>query len=62
METDSPTLMRPVMFCYRKYNQDLAPGSLLLEFGSQANTLEEAIYTAELVGQSLADLLHELGV
>ena len=62
VETDSPTLMRPVMFCYRKYNQDLAPGSLLLEFGSQANTLEEAIYTAELVGQSLADLLHELGV
>lgn len=62
VETDSPTLMRPVMFCYRKYNQDLTPGSLLLEFGSQANTLEESIYTAQLVGKSLADLLHELGV
>ena len=30
VETDSPTLMRPVMFCYRKYNQDLAPGLSLI--------------------------------
>ena len=45
-------LMRPIFFCYRKYNQDLTRGSLLLEFGSHGNTLEECLYTARLAGQS----------
>lgn len=52
-------LSRPLFFCYRKYNQDLNPATLLLEFGSNSNTLEEAIYTAELTGQIFADLLKE---
>ncbi len=57
IEADYPTLTRPVFFCYRKYNMDLTPGSLLLEFGSNANTLDEAIYSARLVGKSLAQYL-----
>jgi len=52
-----PDLTRPVYFCYRKYNMDLTPGSLLLEFGSNANTLEEAVYSAQMAGQALADLI-----
>ncbi len=59
IETDWPHLTRPIFFCYRKYNMDLTTGSLLLEVGSQANTLEEAVYTAQLVGRSLARLLNE---
>lgn len=57
METDYPTLARPIMFAYRKYNQDLTTGSLLLEMGSHANSLDEAIYCGELVGKSLAKTL-----
>lgn len=59
IERDTPELTRPIFFCYRKYNMDLTTGSLLLEIGSNANTLNESIYTAELVGKSLARLLNE---
>lgn len=52
-------LMRPVMFCNRKYNMDMTPCSLLLEFGSDSNTLEEAMYSGFLVGKSLASLMEE---
>lgn len=57
MESDYPTLTRPILFDYRKYNQDLTTGSLLLEVGGHANTLEEALACGELVGKSLAETL-----
>lgn len=57
IEEKYPQLTRPVFFCYRKYNMDLTTGSLLLEVGSNGNTLEESIYTAELIGDALAQLL-----
>jgi hypothetical protein len=57
MERDYPQLTKPVFFCYRKYNMDLTPGSLLLEFGSNANTLEEAINAARMAGQALSNLI-----
>lgn len=49
-----PGLMRPVYFSHRKYNMDVTPCSVLLEFGSDANTLEEAVYSARLVGTAMA--------
>ncbi len=57
MESDYPGLTRPVMFAYRKYNQNLSTGGLLLEIGAHGNSLEEAVYAGELVGKSLAKLL-----
>lgn len=60
METDYPTLTRPILFDYRKYNQDLTTGSLLIEVGSHGNTLEQAAYAGELFGKSLARVLKEL--
>lgn len=57
VEGDYDGLTRPVLFDYRNYNQQLTTGSLLLEVGGHGNTLEEARYTARLVGQSLAKLL-----
>lgn len=57
MESAYPGLTRPILFSYRKYNQNLSTGALLLEFGSNANTLEESVYSAELAGQALADLI-----
>ncbi len=50
-------LMRPVFFCNRKYNMNVTPCSLLLEFGTDANTLQEAVYSAQLVGNSLVKML-----
>ncbi len=52
-----PGLMRPVFFCHRKYNMDVTPCSLLLEFGTDANTLEEAVYSAQLIGNTLVETL-----
>lgn len=51
---------RPVLFDYRKYNQDLTTGSLLVEFGSQGNTMEEARYAGELFGNALAESIKQL--
>ena len=53
-----PTLMRPVVLCDSRYNQQLCPGSLLLEVGTSGNTLAEALAGvdrfAEIVGPLLA--------
>ena len=50
-------LMRPVFFCNRKYNMHVTPCSLLLEFGTDANTLEEAVYSASLIGKTISEML-----
>ncbi len=50
-------LMRPIFFCQRKYNMDLCPNNLLIEVGSDSNTLDEAAYSGRLLGYSLAKLL-----
>ncbi|HPR40097.1 MAG TPA: stage II sporulation protein P, partial [Oscillospiraceae bacterium] len=59
MESLYPGLTRPILFDYRKYNMDLLPELLLIEIGSTGNTLEEAEYSAELLGQALISLLKE---
>jgi len=51
-------LMKPIYFCERKYNMDVSPCSLLLEFGSDTNTLEEAVYSGALFGDALADMIN----
>ncbi len=51
-----PGFARPVLFDYRNYNQQLTTGSLLIEVGSHGNTLEEAKYAGQLVGQALVSL------
>ena len=58
-EAAAPGLMRPLYFCPRKYNMDICPCSLLLEIGSDANTLEEAIYAGRLLAAALADLIDD---
>ncbi len=52
-------LMRPIFFCNRKYNMNVTPCSLLLEFGTDANTLEEAVYSASLIGKSISEMLNK---
>jgi len=60
METNAPHLTRPVDFCARRYNMHLTRNSVLLEVGSEANTLDEALYAGELAGKALADVLIKL--
>lgn len=58
-ETMYPGLMRPVFFAQRKYNMNLSHCNLLLEMGSDANTLDEAAYSGRLVGTAIAKILDE---
>jgi stage II sporulation protein P len=60
LEQKYPTLARPLSLMSKKYNQSLTTGSLLIEIGTEANTLEEACYSAELVGEALVTLLNSL--
>ena len=55
-----PGLARPVLFDYRNYNQHISTGSLLIEVGSHANSLDEAVYSGELLGDCMADALLQL--
>lgn len=50
-------LMRPLYFCPRMYNMNLTHCSLLLEVGSDSNTLEQAEYAGQCIGNALAKLL-----
>ncbi len=59
VEENYKGLMRPLFFCQRKYNMHVTPCSLLLEMGTDANTLDEAVYSGRLIGDSLAELLEE---
>lgn len=54
-----PGLMRPVLFSQRKYNMDMTRFSLLIEMGSEANTLEEACYSGRMLAAALAALMDE---
>ena len=58
-ETMFSGLMRPVLFLERKYNMDMTRFSLLIEMGSEANTLEEACYSGRMLADALASLMDE---
>lgn len=55
-----PDLMRPMSFSNSKYNMNATKGSLLIEVGTEVNTISEAKYSGKLMGKALAELLPEL--
>lgn len=57
---DRPGLMRPVLFDYRNYNQQLTTGSLLVEIGTHGSTLQQAKNSAGIFSQSLAGMLDNM--
>ena len=60
MENKYPTLARPLVLASSRYNQSLSKGALLIEFGTDMNSLDEAKYSAELVADSLISLLNTI--
>lgn len=54
----SPDLMRPLQTVASRYNQHLSPGWVLVEVGSEGNTVEEAVYSGQILGRTLAKLLN----
>ena len=52
-----PQLMRPIKLCDYRYNQQLTPGSLLLEVGTSGNTLEDALTSVELFAEAVGPIL-----
>ena len=57
LESMFPGLTRPILFDYRRYNQHLMPGALLIEVGGHANSMSEALYAGECIGKALAATL-----
>ncbi|MDR1410107.1 MAG: stage II sporulation protein P [Oscillospiraceae bacterium] len=52
-----PGLARPVFFCQRVYNMDIGKNNLLVEIGTDSNTLDEAAYSGRLLGRALAEVI-----
>lgn len=52
-------ITRPLYFSPRKYNMDLTTCSLLVEVGSDANTLDEAVYTGRCLGKAVSRILEK---
>lgn len=52
-------ITRPLYFCPRSYNMNVSHCSLLVEVGSDSNTLEEAVYTGKCIGTAVAEILEE---
>lgn len=59
LETMFPGITRPLYFSPRKYNMNLTHCSLLVEVGSDANTLEEAVYTGKCIGMALGKIMKD---
>ena len=55
-----PTLARPIALKKERYNQQLTTGSLILEVGSNGNTLDEALRAVRLFADAVAPALTEL--
>lgn len=59
-ENRYPGMTRPMNFTSMQYNMYLTHGSLLIEVGTDANTLDEAVYSGSLLGDVLSDVLNTL--
>lgn len=56
-ESIYPSLCRPINFRSQRFNQQLAPGALIIEVGTNGNTLEEALLGANYFANALSSYL-----
>ena len=59
MNTLWPTLARPIGLRENRYNQQTAPGAMLVEVGSHGTTLQEALAAARMFARALGAVLLE---
>ena len=59
MNTLWATLARPIGLRENRYNQQTAPGAMLVEVGSHGNTLQEALAAARMFARALGAVLLE---
>ena len=52
-----PGLTREFLIKNSKYNQNLTPGSILIEIGSDANSIQEAKISAKMLGEAISIFL-----
>ena len=57
LERLSPGITRPTCLRPQRFNQDLSPGCLLIEIGGAGNTRAEAMASAPILGEAIAELL-----
>lgn len=55
-----PELARPLDFSDCKYNMNATCGSMLIEVGTEVNTVSEARYSGQLLGKTLGSVFSEL--
>ena len=54
-----PGLMRPLNFRSQRFNQQLSPGAIIVEIGTNGNTLEEALLGAKYFAEGLSDYIEK---
>lgn len=54
-----PGFMRPINLREQRFNQQLSKGALIIEVGSNGNTINESIYSAKLMGNVIATLFEK---
>lgn len=52
-----PGLTRPVSFTKERYNTHTTYGSIIVEVGTTGNTLEEALVSAQMIGNAVANFI-----
>ena len=50
-------MTRPLDFGFFAYNEYLCDGSLLIEVGTDGNTVDEAAYAGQLLAEALAHVV-----
>lgn len=60
LEATYPSLARSISLMSRNYNESLTTGSMLIEMGTDGNTIDEVSYSAELLGEALKELLNTM--
>lgn len=56
LEQQAPGITRPIDLRPQRFNQDIAPCSLLIEVGTAADTLEQALLAADQLAQAIIAL------
>ncbi len=60
IEVMYPSLARSISLTSKNYNESLSNGSMLIEIGTDGNTLDEAKYSCELLSNSIISLFNTL--